>query len=194
MSSYYDLDDILMEEEYVSVTFIVKANGVAVIDPGSEDDNVEQGANVDIPLWLAQDLFSRQAALIKLPYFFNDRIRKEIQADAACVDLRRCCPYFYELGCRLVTLTQDATLGSFLLYALQGRYKDMLCKAHTVALSTPPKFLPLLTREEVNMFESGRNSMRGFNKWRLHGARLERAAVLGRKRQHNILSCPFDLA
>jgi hypothetical protein len=34
---------------------------------------VEKGANVDLPLWLAQDLFSRQAAFIKLPYFFSDR-------------------------------------------------------------------------------------------------------------------------
>jgi hypothetical protein len=43
------------------------------------DDNVsciiqvEQGAKVDIPLWLAEDLFHRQAALINLPSFFNQR-------------------------------------------------------------------------------------------------------------------------
>jgi hypothetical protein len=46
--------------------------------------------------------------------------------------------------------TQDATLGAFLLYALRGRYKDMLCKSHTSAVSTPPKFLPLLTKEEIH--------------------------------------------
>ena len=34
---------------------------------------VEQGAKVDMPLWLAEDLFHRQAALINLPSFFNQR-------------------------------------------------------------------------------------------------------------------------
>lgn len=34
---------------------------------------MELGANVDLPLWLAQELYSRQAAFIKLPYFFSDR-------------------------------------------------------------------------------------------------------------------------
>lgn len=32
------------------------------------------------------------------------------------------------------------------------------------------------------VFEAGRESMRAFQKWRLQGPRLERAAILGRKR------------
>ncbi|KAL3691586.1 hypothetical protein R1sor_005237 [Riccia sorocarpa] len=193
MANYYDLDDILMEEEYVTVHFKFEAKGLGVLDPGSEHDDIEAGAVVDIPLWLAHDLCLRKFVSIKLPSFYNERIRKEIQADASCVDLGRYCPYFYELGLRLAPISPDPTLGSFLLYCLQGRYKDMLCKAHTVALTTAPKFLNLLTREETQLFEAARDSVKSYNKWRFQGARLERAAVLGRKRRLNALLSPFEL-
>lgn len=32
------------------------------------------------------------------------RVRKEVQADPACVDLRSKCPYFYEMGCTVASL------------------------------------------------------------------------------------------
>lgn len=183
MSSYYDLDDLFAEEEPLSVIFRVAANGVGILDPSSEDNNVEQGAKIDLPLWLAHDLFQRQAVLINLPNFFNKRLRKEMQADPGCVDLRTRCPYFYEVGCKLTPLTNDATLGSFLLYALRGRYKDILSKAHSAAVSTTPKVMQLLSKEESLLYEAGRESMAAFKKWRLEGTRLERAAVLGKKRK-----------
>lgn len=43
----------------------------------------------------------------------------------------------------------DPSLGPFLLTTLQGRYKDLLCKALTSTLTGNPKFLPLLTEEET---------------------------------------------
>ncbi|KAI5079260.1 hypothetical protein GOP47_0004739 [Adiantum capillus-veneris] len=183
MSSYYDLEDLLAEEEPVSVLFRVAADGVGILDPSSEDNNVEQGAKVDLPLWLAQDLFQRQAAFINLPSYFNQRVRKEMQADPGCVDIRSRCPYFYGVGCKLVPLTNDATLGSFLLYTLRGRYKDILCKSHSAAVSSTPKVMQILSREETILFQAGRESMTAFKKWRMEGTRMERAAVLGKKRK-----------
>ncbi|KAH7330772.1 hypothetical protein KP509_20G001000 [Ceratopteris richardii] len=183
MSSYYDLDDLLAEEETVSVVFRVAADGVGILDPGSEDNNVEQGAKVDVPLWLAQDLCQRQAAFINLPGYFSQRVRKEMQADPGCVDIRTRCPYFYGVGCKLVPITNDATLGSFLLYTLRGRYKDILSKAHSAAISSTPKVMQILSREETMLFQAGRDSMTAFKRWRVEGTRMERAAVLGKKRK-----------
>ncbi|XP_058099664.1 uncharacterized protein LOC131244010 isoform X2 [Magnolia sinica] len=173
MAQYYDIDDIMMEEELISVVFQVGANGVGLLDPGSETNNVEQGAKVDLPFWLAHELCLRQAVSINIPHCFNQKTRKEIQADAACVDLRTRCPFFYELGCKVTPLVGDRSIGSFLLYAFSGRYKEVLSKGHSAAFATAPKFLPLLTREESHSFK----------KWRVGGSRLERASVLGRKRK-----------
>jgi hypothetical protein len=35
---------------------------------------------------------------------FGCRVRKEVQADPACVNLRSKCPYFYEMGCKLADM------------------------------------------------------------------------------------------
>eukprot|EP01018_Ginkgo_biloba_P039426 Gb_08815 [translate_table: standard] len=100
-----------------------------------------------------------------------------MQADPACVDLRSRCPYFYEWGCKtapllkcifpknsnapivsefqnFVELVSDTSLGSFILDTLRGHYKDILCKAHSVAFSVTSKFLQLLTREESQCKEA----------------------------------------
>nr|XP_024365107.1 DNA replication complex GINS protein PSF3-like isoform X3 [Physcomitrium patens] len=178
MANYYDIQDILMQDE------------------------VARGSVVDLPLWLAQDLVQRQILHIKLPSCFNARheqcrpnlplilenvlrVRKEVQADPACVDLHSKCPFYYEMGCKLVELSVDPTLGPFLLTTLQGRYKDLLCKALTATLSGNLKFLPHLTEEETRLFEAGRDSVKAFKKWRLQGPRIEKAAILGRKRNRD---------
>ncbi|XXG85378.1 hypothetical protein AAC387_Pa11g0465 [Persea americana] len=104
MALYYDIDDIMMELELISVVFQVGANGIGLLDPGSETNRIEQGAKLDLPFWLAHELYLRQAVGVQLPAAYNQKTRKEIQADAACVDLKSRCPYFYELGCMIAPL------------------------------------------------------------------------------------------
>ncbi|KAE8689612.1 ATEXPA16 [Hibiscus syriacus] len=72
MADYYNSDDILAEEEFVPVVFHKAANGV-IIDPSSETNSVEQGAKVELPLWLAQELYLRQAISISVPACFIQR-------------------------------------------------------------------------------------------------------------------------
>ncbi|GJN35122.1 hypothetical protein PR202_gb23864 [Eleusine coracana subsp. coracana] len=86
--------------------------------------------------------------------------RKEIQADAACVDLRVRCPYFYELGCKIVPFPARNPI----LFTLT-------CVPHKV-------------------FESARESMVAFKKWRLGGVRMQKASILGRKRKTKLPDGP----
>lgn len=43
----------------------------------------------------------------------------------------------------------DKTIGLVLLIAFRTRYKEVLIKAHTAAFAVAPKFLTLLTEEEI---------------------------------------------
>ncbi|KAF7060078.1 hypothetical protein CFC21_066899 [Triticum aestivum] len=191
MPCYYDVADILMEEELISVVFQVTANGVGLLDPGAERNSVEKGAKVDLPFWLAHGMLSlEQAVSITVPPCFTQKTRKEIQADAACVDLRVRCPYFYELGCKIVPLVGDKSIGQFLRYAFTSRYKEILSKAHSSSTMTVPKFATRLTKEEAQVFESARESMSAFRKWRVRGARLQKASILGRKRKTKLPDGP----
>ncbi|KAJ0046284.1 hypothetical protein Pint_06513 [Pistacia integerrima] len=129
-ANYYDLDDIVIEEELVPVVFHKSANGVKV-DPSAEKDCVEEGAKVELPFWLARELYLRQAVSINSSLFqSHTRTRREIQADAANVDLRSRCSYFYEFGCKIAPLVGDRTIGKMLLSTFQMRYQDILTKAH----------------------------------------------------------------
>ncbi|XP_043697009.1 DNA replication complex GINS protein PSF3-like [Telopea speciosissima] len=183
MAHYYNIDDIIMEEEIISVVFQVAANGIGLLDPSAETNNVEQGSKVELPFWLAQELHLRQAVAMNVLACFNQKTRKEVQADAACVDLRNRCPYFYELGCKIAPLVGDRTIGSFLLYTFSSRYKEVLSKAHSAAFAVAPKFLTLLTKEETHLYEAARSSMAAFKKWRTGGPRFKRASILGIKRK-----------
>lgn len=184
MANYYDINDIITEEEVVSVVFQKAAGGVG-IDPSSEIDSVEVGSKVELPFWLAHELQLRQAVSMNVPPCFNQKTRLEIQADSACVDLRSRCPYFYEFGCKIAPQVADRTIGPLLLSAFKSRYKEVLTKAHTAAFPAASRHLTILTKEETHLYEAAQSSMAAFKKWRMGGPRFQRASILGRKRKSN---------
>ncbi|XP_015877395.3 DNA replication complex GINS protein psf3 [Ziziphus jujuba] len=191
MANYYDLDDIIAEEERVSVVFRKAVNGVG-IDASAETDCVEIDSKVELPFWLAHELYLRKVVKLKVPTCFNQKTRLELGADAACVDLRSRCPYFYEFGCKIARLfnscepetrVEGRDLGSFLLSAFENRYKEVLAKAHSAAFAAASKCFTLLTKEETTMYEAAQSSMAAFKKWRMGGPRFQKASILGRKRK-----------
>ncbi|XP_074324745.1 DNA replication complex GINS protein PSF3-like isoform X1 [Apium graveolens] len=149
MANYYDIYDILAEDELVPAIFREATNGVGLFDSTDDTNKVEPGSKVELTFWFARELHLRQAVSVNVPPCFNKRTRKEIDADAAHVDLRNRCPHFYELGYKIAPLVGDKTIGLVLLIAFRTRYKEVLIKAHTAAFEVAPKFLSLLTEEEV---------------------------------------------
>ncbi|GAA0183308.1 hypothetical protein Leryth_022269 [Lithospermum erythrorhizon] len=185
MAKYYDIDDILAEEEVVPTVFKKEAVGVEQIDSGDDSNKVEAGSKVELPYWLASELYLRNVVSITIPscYERKSRTREEIGADPAHVDLRSRCLYFYEFGSKIARLVGDKTIGPLLLVAFRARYKDVLIKALTAALAVPPKYLSILTKEETKLYEAGQSSTAAFKKWRIGGPRLQRASLLGKKRK-----------
>ncbi|CDP14627.1 unnamed protein product [Coffea canephora] len=185
MANYYDIDDVLAEEEILPVVFQQAADCFGLLDSSDDTNEVEAGAKAELPFWLARDLHVRGVVAVDVPPYFRkvSRTRKEIEADAAHVDLRGRCQYFYELGLKIAPLVGDKTIGPFLLVAFQTRYKEVLVRAHTAASAVAPKHLTLLTNEEAKLYEAGQLSTAAFKKWRMGGPRLQRAPVLGRKRK-----------
>ncbi|XP_073135830.1 uncharacterized protein [Henckelia pumila] len=185
MASYYDVDDILAEEELIPSVFQYAANGVGLFDSSDCTNKVEAASRVELPFWLASELSFRNLISMRVPPSFDkeSKTREEIGADAAHVDLRSRCRYFYSLGCKIAPLVGDKTIGPFLLVAFRTRYKEVLIKAHTLTLTVAPKYTTLLTNEEAKLYEAGQSSIAAFKKWRMGGPRLEIAPVLGRKRK-----------
>ncbi|EPS61855.1 hypothetical protein M569_12938, partial [Genlisea aurea] len=185
MANYYDLDDILVDEEPVPSVFRHAANGVGLFDSSDETNKVKAGCRIQLPFWLVPELCLRQLIHIPVPACFHkqSKTREEIAADAAHVDLRSRCPYFYELGCKIAPLIGDKTIGPFLLVAFRIRYRELLTKALILTHVVKPKYLTLMTNEETKLYEAGQSSIVAFKKWRMGGVRLQVAPALSRKRK-----------
>lgn len=71
------------------------------LDPSAAEDDLKAGTNVEIPLWLAESLYSRRPPLVTvdLPKIYKDSYREILNADACTVDMHKLSQYFYEFGC-----------------------------------------------------------------------------------------------
>ncbi|XP_071703328.1 DNA replication complex GINS protein PSF3-like [Rutidosis leptorrhynchoides] len=182
MAQYYDIVDILADEELVPAVFEEAVNGTGLFE-SSESNTIEPKSKVEFPFWLAQELHLRRTVIVSVPPCFAKKTREEIEADGAHVDLRSRSSYFYELGCKIVKLIGNKTIGPLLLVAFRTRYKEVLIKAHTTSSALTPKYLSLLTKEETKLYDVAKSSTAAFKSWRMGGPRIQKSSMFGRKRK-----------
>ncbi|CAI9112933.1 OLC1v1013444C2 [Oldenlandia corymbosa var. corymbosa] len=71
MANYYEIDDVLAEDEIVPVVFQQAADGVGLLDSSDDTNKVEAGSRVELPFWLARDLHLRGVVSIDVPPYFK---------------------------------------------------------------------------------------------------------------------------
>lgn len=71
------------------------------LDPSAAEDDLKADTNTEIPIWLAESLYTRTPPLVnvELPKTYKESYREILNADACTVDLHKLGQYFYELGC-----------------------------------------------------------------------------------------------
>ncbi|XP_074338579.1 DNA replication complex GINS protein PSF3-like isoform X2 [Apium graveolens] len=74
MTKYFDIDDILAEDELVPAIFREATNGVGLFDSTDDTNKVEPGSKLELPFWLARELHLRQAVTVNVPPCFNKRV------------------------------------------------------------------------------------------------------------------------
>ncbi|VDN14481.1 unnamed protein product [Dibothriocephalus latus] len=84
-------------------------------DLNDEEDidlDVPAGTKVDLPLWLVFSVGSsrRQLLALDLPIIYREGYREVFSADPWVVDLRKKGPYFYSIGCHLLSLSNPELL------------------------------------------------------------------------------------
>ncbi|GAQ78162.1 hypothetical protein KFL_000090080 [Klebsormidium nitens] len=186
-ADYFDLEAILAEEERVPVLFLTSVTGVGrALDPSCDDDDLAEGVKVDLPQWLTKGQLSEKRFVeVRTPKCFNERVKKDIQADPGVVNLRERSAFFYAFGrslCRI--LDNNAELADFLLITFRGRYKDLLLQSHFAPDEDVQALKRIMTREEIRIFEAGRQSMQSFTQWRQRKDSIyNMAPILGKKRK-----------
>lgn len=184
-TDYWNLDSALAEESVVPTRFTFGVSGVArALEPGSTSNNVEAGAKVDVPLWLAAALSRRGLTSFALPEVYNERHRRRLNAGAETMNLKGRCPYFYDVGNKCNEHLRDPELSALLSKTYATRYRELISKGlSSVSGEDVLELQSKLSLEELAVFEAGRESVTRTDMW-LRGARPKAAAqtMLPRKR------------
>jgi hypothetical protein len=110
LSSYYSIDDILMEDETVYCSFNMDMWGASELDPDNCDESnlLKESQTVRVPFWLSQGLAKMQTSdhkpvvKIEVPDIFCEGFQNTLHADPTIVNLREKSNYYLELGLNLI--------------------------------------------------------------------------------------------
>jgi len=103
MEDYYDLDNILSEEEKIPVSFLYPAWQLGFLDPGSGEEDLKRGAKVEVSVWLGKELQKNKYISLETPKLYGPKMRGALNADSQIISLHST-PFFYHLGSLLAAM------------------------------------------------------------------------------------------
>ena len=171
MRNYYDVADILAETERVPAQFQVDAMDVGYLVEGSQDRDVEVGTKTEMPYWLAEHLAQKQCISIDPPSFFSLKHRNMLLAAPRKVNLRQCCPVFYQLGMRVarwlgMDQQDQQELEEDLVKALCTRFLTILEHSQNSHNEDNTHFTNRLSEMELQLYWEGYGSAMDHLKWK----------------------------
>mmetsp|Transcript_17386 Transcript_17386/g.32742 ORF Transcript_17386/g.32742 Transcript_17386/m.32742 type:complete len:204 (-) Transcript_17386:69-680(-) len=173
---FYDIDEILSEDFLVSCKPVndIKGGGILDTTAGASSQDLAKGTKVQLPFCLAQALMRRRAITLDMPGIFGQTVQEDLTRDAIVVRVCDKTPYYFEIGYRLASLTQDVKLESCLSEAVNARWREMLnllgrmgvAPLHYSQLNPGSSIFPqTLTEAERHLLLGGKEAEKNFKKW-----------------------------
>lgn len=177
MSSYYDLDAILAEEERVPTTFLSNAQDLGMLDSSSDGNDLSKGTKSELPLWLATTLADRVWVKLELPRCYQARFRTYLMADPTVVNLCERSPNFYETGLRLAAFVRECNpIISCLASVLAVRHKDIVDKAQNSRNEDISSMTRTMTEVERQLFAIAHQESLELFRWKQRDGERIRSA------------------
>jgi hypothetical protein len=90
MSSYYDIDTILAEEELIPATALFDFSHLASLDPDARhrESHLPEGTQIKMPLWALERWSALGYVRMSLPRHYARKARERLEADPGDADLR----------------------------------------------------------------------------------------------------------
>ncbi|KAJ0174045.1 hypothetical protein K1T71_010191 [Dendrolimus kikuchii] len=167
-SNYLSITDILVTNERIPCKFLHDLPKMGFLDPSAADDDLKAGTNAEIPIWLAESLYTRRPPLVnvELPKTYKDSYREILNADACTVDLHKLGQHFYELGCYVAKHDIKGEVGSTLINTLRQRFRMLL--SASVATDSISAMQPLSASERLQAAAAARTE-RNLASWLQRG-------------------------
>jgi len=132
-SEYFNVEDILVENEVVPSTFSSDARNLGFLDDYGGSQDLKAGVRVNLPYWIGYVLADRQMIRLSLPKVYSAKMKSVLLSDALSVNFRDASLYYYDLGYKLAAISGDEELVDNLQTALSLRYQYILRKAAAAA-------------------------------------------------------------
>ena len=140
---YWNIDDILAEEELVPCSFRFEAKGLGYLDQLQnmsqnmsnaqrkqvlqQEKNLPAGAKVDVPVWLAVRLAQRELVELRNPKFMSNNYYAQLKAGSEVVTMRSMSPYLFEVVVKICEyMTEEQAKEAVKLY--QSVFVDRFAK------------------------------------------------------------------
>lgn len=184
MNDYFDVDEILGEEDRLPCVFATAVFNLGALDPSSSSKDLAEGSRVELPLWLAYELHQRRIVDVELPRHFGPKLQARLQAGPCEVNLRDRSADYFEVGFRLGGLLDDGDLCASLRTALAVRCKDVISKSQEAG-AEDTRYFRQLTNLERGIHDAGQRTAREWNRWRSRKMdKVEASAIVqGHKRR-----------
>eukprot|EP00049_Salpingoeca_infusionum_P005693 m.95332 g.95332 ORF g.95332 m.95332 type:complete len:199 (-) comp13056_c0_seq1:2709-3305(-) len=173
--SYFDIDDILMGEEKVPTVATIDVIKLGHLDTGSVTPYLEQGAKLDVPIWLVKEYRqANQSDVFKpqLPKCFNKQHLDTLAAEPEVVNLHSWCPSFFGFALDYLRLVNNDDLNAIIMEAFSRRYTAIMDMSQTAAFEDTNDRTRILTTLERQLFRLGAIDDREYQHWQTRTHRI----------------------
>ncbi|KAL7754044.1 DNA replication protein [Sorochytrium milnesiophthora] len=166
MADYYDVDDILAEQQKLPAVFTTTVPAMGYLEGSTQgDDDIQRGTKMELPLWLVEQLTLQEFVDLSVPRQLSPSVRSAIRASAAHLDLFSLYPYFYRFCERYLSIAHDAELQGLLLKCFKDRLSMLLDHTQTKASDYTSELLRSLDWLERDVLRQGQESAGQVRNW-----------------------------
>jgi len=169
-SKYWDMDDVLAEEEKINVKFTHGSYQNSSLDPNLPNNiDIEEGQTMEIPIWLAFALARTEIVEIEIPRFYKEQFKKTLEADPNVINLRDKSSYYYEIGLKLIEFIEDRELVTLLANVFLSRMKEFSNISFHLRIEDCSNLMRRMVDIEVRIFNFGRESAINYRSYKEKG-------------------------
>ncbi|OQR84769.1 hypothetical protein ACHHYP_12977 [Achlya hypogyna] len=168
---YFDVTELLSEEERIQCVFQTDATDCGFLDPSSLGKDLAANTKLELPLWMTAALTRHGSVKTVVPTCLNSRSRNVVKAGPSAANLRDMNPYYFEVGKKVLPLIEDEDEGraidEILRIAFGGeRYKQILDQSMNSHDEDTTEFTRKLTEFEKELFHAGVDDAEDFLRWK----------------------------